>query len=699
MAPHPLQQLSVQETKQAKDTLISEHDKDEVLIIREIFLNEPKKADLQKFLALEHSDSLTPSSPRPSRQALCQYDVIGTDKIPYFHEAVIDLNKQARVKHEVIGKEQHAPLKLSEFDFLVDSVKASQEFQKAIAEFDIPEGFEVIVEPWPYGGPDLDEQNDRYFQGLIFAVDKRNNNADSNFYAFPLPLIPVMNAQTKKIIRIDKLATGGKGDSMTGQTHIKKVLDHCRSAEYVPELLPEGVRKDVKPLNVVQPDGPSFTVQDESLIEWQKWRFRVTFNPREGAVIHDVWYDGRSMFYRLAVSEMTVPYADARAPFQRKQAFDFGDGGAGNCANNLSLGCDCLGVIKYFDGVLISGDSEVKEAPNVICLHEQDNGIGWKHTNWRTGRAVVTRNRELVVQFIITLANYEYIFAYKFNQSGGIDIETRATGIVSCVNIDPGKQSDYGNVVSPGVLAQNHQHIFAVRIDPAIDGHTNTVVQEESLPVPINPETNPRGNYYEVRRTPITRSSWADAEPKNNRVFKIVNENKKNRISGKPVGFKLVPPATQLLLADPNSVQCQRATFATHHLWVTKYKDDELYAAGRYTLQSRNEIGGVADAVARNENVENDDVVVWSVFGLTHNPRVEDWPVMPVEIHQINLRPADFFEANPSIDVPSARNSESKLVVNGGQVNGAEQNGCCSGTNGTNGHAEEEVNGATNILR
>lgn len=127
---------------------------------------------------------------------------------------------------------------------------------------------------------------------------------------------------------------------------------------------------------------------------------------------------------------------------------------------------------------------------------------------------MVTRNRELVVQFIITLANYEYIFAYKFNQSGGIDIETRATGIVSVVNIDPGKTSDYGNVVNPGVLAQNHQHIFAVRIDPAIDGHANTVIQEESLPVPMNPETNPRGNYYEVRRTPITKASWADAEPK-----------------------------------------------------------------------------------------------------------------------------------------------------------------------------------------
>jgi primary-amine oxidase len=217
----------------------------------------------------------------------------------------------------------------------------------------------------------------------------------------------------------------------------------------------------MKPINITQPDGPSFKVTDESLVEWQKWRFRVSFNPREGAVLHDIHYDGRSILYRMSISEMTVPYGDPRPPFHRKQAFDFGDGGAGNCANNLSLGCDCLGVIKYFDAVIVSNNGEPQLHPNVICLHEQDNGIGWKHTNWRTGRAVVSRMRELVVQFIITLANYEYVFAYKLDTAGGITLEVRATGIVSVVNIDPGKTSDYGNVVSGGVLAQNHQHIFA----------------------------------------------------------------------------------------------------------------------------------------------------------------------------------------------------------------------------------------------
>lgn len=232
----------------------------------------------------------------------------------------------------------------------------------------------------PYGPVEDDYEPLRYFQGLCFAQDLRNGNPDSNFYAYPLPLTATMDAKTRKIVRVNRLATGGKGDSLTGLTCSPRVLDHCEEAEYVPEMVKGGVREDVKPINILQPDGPSFKVTDESLVEWQKWRFRVSFNPREGAVLHDVHYDGRSVMYRMSISEMTVPYADARPGYQRKQAFDFGDGGAGNCANNLSLGCDCLGVIKYFDAVTVGSDGEPVQHPNVICLHEQDNGIGWKHS-------------------------------------------------------------------------------------------------------------------------------------------------------------------------------------------------------------------------------------------------------------------------------------------------------------------------------
>jgi primary-amine oxidase len=669
---HPLEQLSVAESELARETILKARGGNVAIHYRSIFLEEPPKKELCHFLEAEHSGRITSQTPRPARLAKVQYDVVRGDKNHEYTESWVNVISGKEVRQRIVDKVHQPSLTTHEFRAFTEACFASPLYREAIAELRLPEEFVVTIDPWPYGGPDPEEIAPRYTQGLCFARNTRSGNEDSNHYGYPLPLIPVLDTYSKEIVRVDKLATGGKEDGLSYGTHGKNVLDHCNPSEYVPELLSQPLRNDVKPLNVIQPDGPSFKVSNESLIEWQKWRFRLGFNPREGATLHDVRYDGRSVLYRLSLSEMTVPYGDPRPPFHRKQAFDFGDGGAGRAANNLSLGCDCLGVIRYFDAILTEPNGKASVNKNVVCLHEQDNGVGWKHTNYRTQRAVVTRSRELVIQFIITLANYEYIFAYKLDQAAGITVETRATGIVSVVNIDPEKMSPWGNVLSAGALAQNHQHLFCVRIDPAIDGHANTVVTEESLPMPISKEINPWGNGYEVRQTPITKSQYLDASPQTNLTIKMINPSKLNPISGKPVSYKFIPSASQLLLAHPDSIVAKRAQFAQHHIWVTKYKDGELWAGGEFTNQSKLEVNGVADAVARHDSVNNDDVVVWHTFGLTHNPRVEDWPVMPVEIHQFHLRPSDFFTCNPAIDVPGTKN-ESSVLAPGSQP-------CCGGS-------------------
>ncbi|KAI9831230.1 MAG: hypothetical protein M1819_005158 [Sarea resinae] len=625
--PHPLDPLSADEIKQARESVLKARG-ESVIALHTISLLEPRKNELVPFLDAEHGGQLTSETPRPRRSAKVSYELIRPDKSREIAESIVDIQAGAEVSHRVFDRIQQPSLFKDEFLKFFKICEQSPVFKDALAQYKLPEGFVAVLEPWPYGGPDVGEEIPRLLQALVFARDTRNGNADSNHYAYPIPLIPVLDVHKGEIVRVDKLATGGTDDGLSKDTTPADVLEHCSGAEYVPELIGTELRADLKPLNVVQPDGPSFKVGSGNLVEWQKWRFRVGFTPREGAVIHDLRYDGRSVLYRLSMSEMTVPYGDPRPPYHRKQAFDFGDGGAGRAANNLQLGCDCLGVIKYFDALLVDVSGTPSTFKNVVCLHEQDNGIGWKHTNYRTGRAVVTRNRELVVQFVITLANYEYIFAFKFDQAGGIAVETRATGIVSVTNIDKGKTSPWGNVVNPGVLAQNHQHIFCLRIDPAVDGYTNTVVTEESVPVPTSEEINPFGNAYRVVTTPIKTSSSLDASPSTNLNIKITNQHHLNPISSRPVSYKFSPSPTQLLLAQPDSVMAKRAQFATHHVWVTRYRDGELWAAGEFTNQSQRETGGVADMVARQDNVEDADVVVWSVFGLTHNPRVEDWPVM-----------------------------------------------------------------------
>ncbi|KND87736.1 Copper amine oxidase 1 [Tolypocladium ophioglossoides CBS 100239] len=681
--PHPLAQLSKDEFTRARDFIVKLHGSGDALFFRSIHLQEPRKAELVPFLEAEHAGKLTDETARPPRLALVEYDILGADRHEHTR-SVVHLGTGEIVSKHTAEETSYPYYTIGEFSECEDIILDSDLFKEAMAEFSLPEGFALTVDPWPYGGSDNDD-DPRFMQGLVFARDASNKNGDSNHYAYPIPIIPVIDWVAKKVVRIDRLATGGAGDGIepAAREHApKKLFQKAQAAEYIPELLDEPLRTDLKPLNVVQPEGASFAVSADGLIEWQKWRFRLGFTPREGAVLHDVCYENRPVMYRLSFSELTVPYGDPRPPFHRKQAFDFGDAGVGRAANNLELGCDCLGAIHYFDSLLAATDGSPTDAKAVVCLHEQDNGILWKHTNFRTNRAVVTRSREFVVQFICTLANYEYVFAFKLDLAGGITLETRATGIVSVVAIDEGKTSAYGNIVSPGVLAQNHQHIFAARIDPAVDSYAEgdtRVVVEESHGVKTHAQTNPFGNLYEIRRRTVDKATWIDAEPRLNRLLKLENAHKTNAVSGKNVGFKLLAPATQMILADEDSVIAKRAPFARHNNWVTGYRDGELWAAGEATNQTRGEKGGVSDMVSRGDWFTEDGRETRNGHdggdgqgGKKSSPVV--WTV-PAEIFQIHLRPADFFTRNPALDVPSTRNETSVLVpcCGGAKADGAAE--------------------------
>lgn len=54
-----------------------------------------------------------------------------------------------------------------------------------------------------------------------------------------------------------------------------------------------------------------------------------------------------------------------------------------------------------------------------------------------------------------------------------------------------------------------------------------------------------------------------------------------------------------------------------------------------------------------SQSVCNEDIVLWHTFGTTHNPRIEDRPVMPVEKMMVTLKPVNiisvFFECPYSV--------------------------------------------------
>jgi len=178
---------------------------------------------------------------------------------------------------------------------------------EAVKLLNLPENSIIQCDCWPYGADrDSTVETHKYIQALLYARGPESHG-DSNQYAFPLPFSALFDVFLEDVVEIVPLATGGTEDGLNYHTATENPMEHCRPNEYHPELV-EDTRKDLKALHITQPDGPSFNVTDINHVSWQKWKFRVGFNYREGMTIHDVRYDGRSVFYRLSISEMTVPY-------------------------------------------------------------------------------------------------------------------------------------------------------------------------------------------------------------------------------------------------------------------------------------------------------------------------------------------------------------------------------------------------------
>lgn len=482
-----------------------------------------------------------------------------------------------------------------------------------------------------------DEAGRRVLRGLAFVQEHASDAA----WAHPVDgLVAYVDTMNRVV---DRVVDAGVVPIPTG------------SGNYDDPAVSGPMRTTQKPIEITQPDGSSLSL-DGNLLTWEKWSLRVGFDVREGLVLHQIGFDEgagvRPIVYRASIAEMVVPYADPSPVRSWQNYFDTGEYLVGRYANALELGCDCLGAITYLDAVIADEQGNPRTLPNAICIHEEDFGILWKHTDLWSGSSQTRRQRRLVVSFFTTVGNYDYGFYWYLYLDGTIGFEAKATGVVF-TSAHAGDDYPYASQIAPGLGAPLHQHLFSARLDMTVDGPANRVEEVDVVRVPMGPG-NLRGNAFGVTHTVLRTESDAqrDAEPAKNRVWHIVNPDTLNHV-GKPVGYALIPEGLPTLLSDPASSIAQRAAFATRHLWVTRYDRTERYSAGDFVNQHSGGAGLPAYA-ARNRDIDGQDLVVWHTFGLTHVPRPEDWPIMPVDHTGFVLKPVGFFDRNPTLDVPAS---------------------------------------------
>lgn len=637
---HPLDPLDEKEIRVVSDLLKAHFGSESELLFETIELLEPDK------------DTVRSYAPGTPIQRAARFNVHKRGETGVW-KGKLDIS-QGKITSIDFLANARPMISPEEFMMVEDTAKASPEFQAAMARRGIKDLSLVCVDPWSAGNFNVPgEENKRLAHTFVWM---RMYELD-NYYAHPVEGVNVVvDIDRMKVVRVDD------HDADTGS--FMPVPE--RSVNYDSSLLTE-FRTPLKPLDVVQSEGPSFVFEGNKLT-WDNWDVRIGFNGREGLVLNQLGYtqggDRRPVAYRLSLAEMVVPYGTPEGVHYRKNVFDSGEYGFGKLVNSLSLGCDCLGHIHYMDVVLHDMMGNPRTVPSAICIHEEDAGLAWKHFDFRSERTETRRTRKLVISSITTVGNYEYCCYWYLFQDGTIEFEMKATGIINTVACVPGSDQKYGTEVSPGVVGYNHQHVFCMRLDMEVDGAENTVMECDTI-APKMGKDNPMGNAFYVQESPLSSELQAQRKVdfEKARYWKIINPKSKNAL-GKPTGYKLETPSAIPAYTDPASPSGKRSTFMYNHLWVTPFNAEERYPAGEFMNHSTGE-DGIATWTQKDRPLENTDVVLWHSFGLHHVPRVEDHPVQPCVLCGFKLMPTNFFDGNPLIDLAPEINKASKSTASG----------------------------------
>ena len=629
-APHPLAPLTATEIEAASRAVKVAKGLSDAARFVYVSLYEPAKGDV---IAFEQGGTA------PDRLV----KVVIRDRAEHAtFEGVVKLPDGEVIRYTQLPGVQPSVM-LEEFLAAEDIVRKDPRWRDAMRKRGVTDFGLCMIDPWstPNVEDGVGPDDGRFVSPLTWVRD----DPDDNGYAHPVDgVVTHVDLDTMTVVSVED-----HGVVPVPKKKANYSTEKVSDPENVP-YFPEGPRQDVKPLDITQSEGPSFQV-DGYHLSWQKWDLRIGFTAREGLVLHRVAYDGRSIIHRASLSEMFVPYGDPAPTHYRKLVLDEGEYGIGLLTNSLELGCDCLGEIAYLDGVVNDNDGHPVTMNNAICLHEEDHGIAWKHTDFRTGYVEVRRMRRMVVSSIVTVGNYEYAYYWYLYQDGTIEYEIKLSGVISNGVVPDGVTPEYGTLVAPGVYGPNHQHFFNVRLDMAVDGAANRVYEVTPTAEPEGPG-NPVGNAWRAREELIGDETMArrEADPLAGRYWKVVNDRVRNSL-GQPVGYKLLPNHVIKPFAHPGSAVARRAPFMFSPLWVTAYDQDELFATGDYPNQAPGGAGLPAFA-GQQRNLTDSDVVLWFTFGTNHVVRPEDWPVMPVHPIGFKLLPAGFFVGNPALDNP-----------------------------------------------
>lgn len=629
--PHPLNPLSQSEITDTVTIIKAAGKYEDNYRFTEIALKTPPKSQVWNFVY---------SGEQPAVNRGAEFVILNGKQVI---EGEVDLVTKRLTKWEVI-EGAHGMVLLDDFAAVQAAIEASPEYAEALKKRGIDDVGKVVSTPLTVGyfdGEDELAQDLRLLKVVAYL-----NTGDGNYWAHPIEnLVAVVDLEQKKVIKVED--AGVVPVPMAARPY-----DGRDQAE----------KAASKPLDITEPEGKNYTIAGQT-IHWQNWDFHVRLDSRVGPILSTVTYNDqgtkRKVMYEGSLGGMIVPYGDPDVGWYFKAYLDSGEYGMGTLTSSLERGSDVPDNAVLMDATIADYTGAPMTIPKAIAVFEQYAGAEYKHQEM--GQANVSaERRELVVRWISTVGNYDYIFDWVFAQNGTIKINAGATGIEAVKGVSTSTMHDataaedtkYGTLIDHNIVGTTHQHIYNFRLDMDVDGEQNSLME-------INPEvtTNTAGGPRKSVMTTDTKIVQTELEAAQkfdpSTIRLLANTNKENKV-GNPVSYQIIPYAggTHPIAKGANFSEDEwlynRVTFMDKQLWVTKYEENERYPEGKYPNRS-DEDTGLGAFTSNDDNIVNTDNVVWMTTGTTHVARAEEWPIMPTEWVYTMLKPWNFFDQTPTL--------------------------------------------------
>lgn len=634
--PHPLNALSADEIKVAVQAINrSEHYKPNFRFT-EISLRGPKKSEVWDFI---YTGKPVSQSRKANVTVLDGRHVV---------EAVVDLGTQKLLSWEPI-KDAHGMVLLDDFATVQSVIEGSTEYAQALDKRGIKDAKKVVTTPLTVGyfdGKDGLTQDKRLLKVVSYL-----DVGDGNYWAHPIEnLVAIVDLESKSVIKIE--------DAGIVPVPMKPTPYDGRGRKAA----------TVKPLEIIEPEGKNYTITGNS-IHWQNWDLHLALDSRVGPVISTVTYNDqgkkRKVMYQGYLGGMIVPYGDPDVGWYFKAYLDSGDYGMGTLTSQIQPGKDAPQNAVLLDATIADYKGSPTKIPRAMAIFERYAGPEYKHQEMGQPN-LSTERRELVIRWISTIGNYDYIFDWVFQENGVIGIDAGATGIEAVKGVKSSTLHDatakedtrYGTLIDHNIVGTTHQHIYNFRLDMDVDGENNSLVELNPVVVK-NDRGGPRTSTMQIDQKVVSTEQQAAQKFDPATIRLLSNTSKENKM-GYPVSYQLIPyaggthPVAKGANFGSDEWLLNRLSFMDKQIWVTRYDPQERYPEGHYPNRSATDTG-LGLFTANNQSIENSDNVVWLTTGTTHVARAEEWPIMPTEWVHVLLKPWNFFDETPTLNLNSPK--------------------------------------------